>query len=291
MSSLELKGLSLLRDLESSLSDSNENDEANVKIMHLALEFLIPGKYQPRRHIDDAILNELAASIKVQGIIQPLIVRKVAYGIYEIVAGERRWRAAAIAGLTHVPVIVRAIEDNIALAFSLIENIQRENLNPIEEAVSFSRFREEFAMTHDEIAHMVGRSRASVSNTLRLLSLDARVMKMLEEKKIEMGHARSLLTLDLEQQHHAALIIVEKKLNVRAAEKLASSFKHQDDSQKEGKGICTHDKCENWAQELSLKFSMGVMVKLNNQGKGTVTFQLNSTEEMDLLLGIPGINK
>jgi ParB family chromosome partitioning protein len=278
--------LSLLRDLESSLSDSNENDEANVKIMHLALEFLIPGKYQPRRHIDDAILNELAASIKVQGIIQPLIVRKVAYGIYEIVAGERRWRAAAIAGLTHVPVIVRAIEDNVALAFSLIENIQRENLNPIEEAVSFSRFRDEFEMTHDEIAHMLGRSRASVSNTLRLLALDVRVIKMLEEKKIEMGHARALLTLDLEQQYRAAQIIMEKQMNVRSAEKLANSFKSLSEPRKERRGVEHHDKCESWAQELSLKFSMGVTVKLNEQGKGTVTFNVNSSAEMDCLLSI-----
>lgn len=285
MSDLELKGLSFLRDLESTLSDSKEVDEANAKIMHLSLEFLIPGKYQPRRHMDDAILNELAASIKVQGIIQPLIVRKVGYSVYEIIAGERRWRAAAIAGLTHVPVIVRAIEDNVALAFSLIENIQRENLNPIEEAVSFSRFRDEFEMTHDEIAHMLGRSRASVSNTLRLLALDVRVIKMLEEKKIEMGHARALLTLDLEQQYRAALIIVEKQMNVRSAEKLANSFKHLSEPQKARRGVEPHDKCESWAQELSLKFSMGVTVKLNEQGKGTVTFNVNSSAEMDCLLG------
>ena len=286
MSDLELKGLSFLRDLTSTLSDSKEVDEANAKIMHLSLEFLIPGKYQPRRHMDDAILNELAASIKVQGIIQPLIVRKVGYSVYEIIAGERRWRAAAIAGLTHVPVIVRVIEDNVALAFSLIENIQRENLNPIEEAVSFARFRDEFEMTHDEIAHMLGRSRASVSNALRLLALDVRVIKMLEEKKIEMGHARALLTLDLEQQYRAAQIIIEKQMNVRSAEKLANSFKSLSEPRKARRGVEHHDKCESWAQELSLKFSMGVTVKLNEQGKGTVTFNVNSSAEMDCLLSI-----
>lgn len=286
MSSLELKGLSLLRNLESSLSDLNEGDDANVKIVNLALEFLIPGKYQPRRHIDDVVLNELAASIKAQGIIQPLIVRKVRYSIYEIIAGERRWRAAAIAGLTHVPVIVREIEDNVALAFSLIENIQRENLNPIEEAVSFSRFREEFEMTHDEIAHALGRSRASVSNTLRLLSLDARVIKMLEEKKIEMGHARPLVALDLEQQFRAASIISEKQLNVRAAEKLANAFKYQDGLKNEDKAINHHGKYKDWEKELSLQLSMEVTVKLNKQGKGTVTIRVNSADEMDRLIGL-----
>ena len=202
-----------------------------------------------RQNLDDTTLNELADSIKVQGIIQPLIVRKVEFSKYEIIAGERRWRAATIAGLTHVPAIVRDIEDNVALAFSLIENIQRENLNPVEEAVAFSKFRDEFSMTHDEIAHMLGRSRVSVTNTLRLLSLEARVMKMLEDSKIDMGHARALLTLEPEQQYRVALMIIEKQLNVRLTEELANSFKYQNNQSKDIK-TNYHEKCFDWTREL-----------------------------------------
>ena len=287
MSNLELKGLRLLRNLETSLTDSHVKEKyaVNTDIAHLALEFLAPGKYQPRKHIDDVALNELADSIKVQGVIQPLIVRKDGYGNYEIIAGERRWRAAKVAGLTHVPAIIRDIEDNVAFAFSLIENIQRENLNSVEEAVAFSRFRDEFSMTHDEIAHMLGRSRVSVTNTLRLLALEARVMKMLEEKKIDMGHARALLTLDPDQQYRVALIIVEKELNVRAAEELANSFKFQNERPNEIKTNNYHDKCDDWTRELSSKYSTKVAVKLNKKGKGTVIFHMNSVVDVERLIG------
>ena len=284
VSNLELKGLRLLRNLETSISDSNVVNKVNTDISHLALEFLTPGKYQPRKHIDDTTLNELADSIKVQGIIQPLIVRKVEFSKYEIIAGERRWRAATIAGLTHVPAIVRDIEDNVALAFSLIENIQRENLNPVEEAVAFSKFRDEFSMTHDEIAHMLGRSRVSVTNTLRLLSLEARVMKMLEDSKIDMGHARALLTLEPEQQYRVALMIIEKQLNVRLTEELANSFKYQNNQSKDIK-TNYHEKCFDWTRELATKFSTKVSVKLNPQGKGTITIHVNSIDEIERLIG------
>ncbi len=284
VSNLELKGLRLLRNLETSISDSNVVNKVNTDISHLALEFLTPGKYQPRKHIDDTTLNELADSIKVQGIIQPLIVRKVEFSKYEIIAGERRWRAATIAGLTHVPAIVRDIEDNVALAFSLIENIQRENLNPVEEAVAFSKFRDEFSMTHDEIAHMLGRSRVSVTNTLRLLSLEARVMKMLEDSKIDMGHARALLTLEPEQQYRVALMIIEKQLNVRLTEELANSFKSQNNQSKDIK-TNYHEKCFDWTRELTNKFSTKVSVKLNPQGKGKITIHVNSIDEIERLIG------
>lgn len=286
VSNLELKGLRLLRNLETSSSGSNEMDDTNVSITHLALEFLQPGKYQPRKHIDDTVLNELADSIKVQGIIQPLIVRKVEHGQYEIIAGERRWRAAKIAGLTQVPVVIRNIEDNVALAFALIENIQRENLNPIEEAVAFSKFRDEFSMTHDEIAHTVGRSRVAITNTLRLLSLDKRVMRMLEEKKIDMGHARAVLTLDFEQQYQVALMIVEKQLNVRSAEELVNSLKFQNDRANKIKKNYYHEKCDYWTQELSSKFATKVSVKLNSLGKGTIIIHVNSADEVERLIGL-----
>lgn len=286
MSNLELKGLRLLRNLEASLSDSNQKDDINNNIAHLAVEYLTPGRYQPRKHVDDTNLKELADSIKVQGIIQPLIVRKTEYGKYEIIAGERRWRAAAIAGLTHVPAIVRDIEDNVALAFSLIENIQRENLNPMEEAIAFSRFRDEFIMTHDEIAHMLGRSRVSVTNTLRLLSLEARVMKMLEEKKIDMGHARALLTLDPEQQYLAAVMIAERQMNVRDTEELVHSLKSQNDQSSHIKTNNYHEKCDDWRRELSSKLSTKVSVRLNANCKGVVTIHVNSADEIERLIGL-----
>lgn len=286
VSNLELKGLRLLRNLETSSSDSNEIDDTNISITHLALEFLQPGKYQPRKHIDDTVLNELADSIKVQGIIQPLIVRKVEHGQYEIIAGERRWRAARIAGLTQVPVIIRNIEDNVALAFALIENIQRENLNPIEEAVAFAKFRDEFSMTHDDIARMVGRSRVAVTNILRLLSLDPRVMKLLEERKIDMGHARSLLTLNPDQQYSLAMMIIENQLSVRATEELANSFKSRGNPSSDNVSPHYHEKCADWMQSLSSKFSTKVSVKLNQQGKGTVTIHLNSVDEIERLIGL-----
>lgn len=284
VSNLELKGLRLLRNLEVPNSEANGKNNAKIDISHLALEFLTPGKYQPRQHIDDGTLNELADSIKVQGIIQPLIVRKTEFSKYEIIAGERRWRAATIAGLTHVPAIVKDIEDNVALAFSLIENIQRENLNPVEEAVAFSKFRDEFSMTHDEIAQMLGRSRVSVTNTLRLLSLEARVMKMLEDRKLDVGHARALLTLEPEQQYRVALIIIEKQLNVRSAEKLANSFKSQN-ARPNDIETNYHEKCVDWTRELTARFSTKVSVKLNPQGKGTVTIRVNSIDEIERLIG------
>lgn len=284
LSNLELKGLRLLRNLETSLSDSNGRDGSNLNIIHLGLELLQPGKYQPRKHFDDAVLNELADSIKVQGVIQPLIVRKLELNQYEIIAGERRWRAAKIAGLKEVPVIIRNIEDSVALAFSLIENIQRENLNPIEEAIAFSKFRDEFSMTHDEIANMVGRSRVAVTNMLRLLSLESRVMQMLGERKIDMGHARALLTLDPEQQYQVALNIVDKHLNVREAEDVANSMKFQHERANDGVTNNGHEKCEDWSQDLSSKLLTKVSVKLTKQGKGKVTIHVTSVDEVENLI-------
>ena len=282
VSNLELKGLKLLRNLDFSLT--NTKTTSNESLVHLSIEFLIPGKYQPRKNFDETVLHELADSIKAQGIIQPLIVRRIDENKYEIIAGERRWRAAKIAGLTHIPVIVRDIGDNVALAFSLIENIQRENLNPVEEAISFSRFREDFQMTHEDIANMIGRSRASITNTLRLLTLEPRVMEMLEKGEIDMGHARALLTLGLEQQYHVACIILEKQLNVRGAEDLANSFKYGKNQKNDDKLSIYHKSCDHWTRELSCKFSTKVAVKVNSKGKGKVIIHVNSLDEIDRLI-------
>lgn len=284
MSNLELKGLKLLRALDNSFQDGESIPRESIT--HLAVELLNSGKYQPRKQFDESILDELANSIKAQGIIQPLIVRKIAEECYEIIAGERRWRAAKKAGLTYVPVIIRNIDDNVALAFSLIENIQRENLNPIEEALALNRFREEFEMTHEDIAQMIGRSRVSVTNTLRLLSLDSRVIEMLNEGKIDMGHARSLLKLSPEQQYQVACTVIEKQLNVRDTEALANRLKSSgNEGHDKTFSLATlHDKCEEWSTYLSQQFTTNVSVKVNVEGKGKVIIEVNSASEVDWLI-------
>lgn len=284
MSNLELKGLKLLRALDNSFQDGESIPRESIT--HLAVELLNSGKYQPRKQFDESILDELANSIKVQGIIQPLIVRKIAEERYEIIAGERRWRAAKKAGLTYVPVIIRNIDDNVALAFSLIENIQRESLNPIEEALALNRFREEFEMTHEDIAQMIGRSRVSVTNTLRLLTLDSRVIEMLNEGKIDMGHARSLLKLSPEQQYQVACTVIEKQLNVRDTEALANRLKSSGNKERDKNfSLATqHDKCKEWSTYLSQQFTTNVSVKVNADGKGKVIIEVNSASEVDWLI-------
>ena len=185
---------------------------------------LQPGKYQPRSYMDDAALQTLADSIKTQGIMQPILVRQIDSGSgadkYEIIAGERRWRASQMAGLTHVPVLVREIADESALAMALIENIQRENLNPLEEAQGIKRLIDEFAMTHEKAADAIGRSRVAVSNLLRLLSLSAPVQDLLMHNKIDMGHARALIGLEAAQQVMIANKAIQQQLSVREVENL-----------------------------------------------------------------------
>lgn len=284
MSNLELKGLKLLRALDNSFQ--NRESIPNESITHLAIELLNSGKYQPRKQFDESILDELANSIKIQGIIQPIIVRKIAEERYEIIAGERRWRAAKKAGLAYVPVIIKNIDDNVALAFSLIENIQRENLNPIEEALALNRFREEFQMTHDDIAKMIGRSRVSVTNTLRLLSLEFRVIEMLNQGKIDMGHARSLLKLSPEHQYQVACTVIEKQLNVRNTEALANRLKlsAKEEHNKAFPLATLHDKCEEWSTYLSQQLTTNVSVKVNARGRGKVIIEINSAREIDWLM-------
>jgi ParB family chromosome partitioning protein len=210
------KGLG--RGLDALLSGGNsEKDEV---MRDLNVDQLKPGRYQPRSHMDEASLNELAASIKAQGIMQPILARKLPDSSYEIIAGERRWRAAKLAGLSHVPVLVRSVPDNAALAMALIENIQREDLNPLEEALGIQRLIDEFKMTHQLAADSVGRSRSAATNLLRLLKLAKPVQNMLMENRLDMGHARALLPLDPTQQTLMANKIVLERLSVRDAENL-----------------------------------------------------------------------
>lgn len=212
------KGLG--RGLDALLANDIE-DARNTDLQQmLNVSQLQPGKYQPRSYMDDAALQTLADSIKTQGIMQPILVREVSPDKFEIIAGERRWRASQMAGLEQVPVLVREIADESALAMALIENIQRENLNPLEEAQGIKRLIDEFAMTHEKAADAVGRSRVAVSNLLRLLSLSSPVQDLLMHNKLDMGHARALIGLDAAQQIMLANRTIQQQLSVREVENL-----------------------------------------------------------------------
>jgi ParB family chromosome partitioning protein len=282
MSSVELKGFKGLQSLDILLDDSKKN-AAKQNISNLPLEILSSGKYQPRTDITDESLLDLAASIKAQGIIQPLIVRSLGDERYEIIAGERRWRAAKIAGLADVPVIIRNVSDETALAFALIENIQREALNPVDEAISLVRLRDEFSMTHEEIAERVGRSRSAVTNLMRLLSLHQDVKDLLRTNKIEMGHARALLSLNMDMQLKLAQKIVDKGMSVRDSEKLVQNLKLPRNSP-DTSGNDFNEKINSWTKLLSKQLSSRVKIKLNAKGEGRVIIQVHSPDEIDWII-------
>lgn len=246
----------------------------------LPIEKLQRGEYQPRTNMDQASLEELAASIRSQGIIQPILVRPIADNQYEIIAGERRWRAAQIAQLDEVPVLVRNIPDEATLAVALIENIQRENLNPVEEAVGLKRLMDEFELTHEEMAKSVGRSRTAVTNLLRLLSLSHSAKQLLEHGKIEMGHARALLGLPVEQQDFAAAEVYSKKLSVRQTEALVRAY-----SQPKKKAAKPAKSSDIKRLEESLAEKLGTRVSLDdNNGKGKLVIEYKSLDILDGIL-------
>ena len=212
------KGLG--RGLDALLGGNNRAAKGEETLAQLAIGQLKPGKYQPRTRMDEASLAELAESIKARGVIQPVIVRPVGDSQFEILAGERRWRAARMAGLQVVPAVVREVPDEVALGIGLIENIQREDLNPLEEALGLQRLIREFKLTHDEVAKAIGRSRTGVTNLLRLLELAAPVQAMLQDGKIDMGHARALLGLSAARQVEVANQVATLGLSVRETEKI-----------------------------------------------------------------------
>lgn len=218
---MAIKKRGLGRGLDALLSDVQHDDESlDDSLQYFPLDMIQPGKYQPRVDMSEESLNELADSIRAQGLVQPIVVRPINGGRYEIIAGERRWRASKLAGLDLIPALVRDVSDRSAIAMALIENIQRENLNPMEEANALHRLREEFTMTHQEAAEAVGRSRTAVSNLLRLRNLNDDVKRLVENCDLEMGHARALLALEAELQSDSARHIVEKGLSVRETEQL-----------------------------------------------------------------------
>lgn len=246
---------------------------------------LKPGKYQPRTQMDPAALQELAASITQRGIVQPILVREIGKNQFEIIAGERRWRAAQIAGLQTVPVLVREIADEAALGIGLIENIQRENLNAMEEAAGIARLIEEFSLTHDEAAKAVSRSRSAVTNLLRLLDLAKPVQDMVMHGKLDMGHARALLSLGKSAQVEIAHQSISKQLSVREIEALVKREQTAPEvARTNAKQVAVDGDIRHLENELSEKLSTVVTIKANKKGKGEVVLQFHNLEALDGLL-------
>lgn len=267
------------------VGDQSEQPTKEV-LKQIPVEYLQPGQYQPRKDMHPEALEELAASIKVQGIMQPIVVRPVssvsANTKYEIIAGERRWRAAQIAGLHDVPALVREVSDEAAIAMSLIENIQRENLNPMEEAVALHRLQEEFELTQQQVADAVGKSRVTVTNLLRLMNLNEDVKILLEHGDIEMGHARALLGLHDQHQSEAARQVVSKGFTVRQTEALVRGW--HDQSSAPAKPASNPD-IQRLETNLGERLGAKVELKHNTKGKGKLVINYSSLDELDGILG------
>ncbi|AWI76367.1 chromosome partitioning protein ParB [Parazoarcus communis] len=280
MSPPKLKGLG--RGLDALLAANREDESEKGALQTLPTDALQPGKYQPRTRMDPGSLEELAASIKAQGVMQPILVRLVGEDEYEIIAGERRWRAAQIAGLDEVPCLVREIPDEAALAMSLIENIQREDLNPLEEAGGIQRLIDEFAMTHQQAADAVGRSRPAASNLLRLLNLAKPVQELLMAGDIDMGHARALLPLDAASQIQLANLVAARQLSVRDTERLVQHTLNP--RQKKAAQPLDRD-LVRLEEEIADTIGATVKIKANKKGAGEVTIRFGSLDQLDGLLG------
>jgi len=258
-------------------------DDVKGALQDLNIDLLNPGKYQPRRDMSDQALEELASSIHVQGIIQPIVVRETGHQNYEIIAGERRWRAAKIVGLETVPCLIKNVEDNAAIAIALIENIQRENLNAMEEAIAYQRLLEEFDLTHNEVASAVGKSRTTISNLLRLNNLNDDVKVFLERGDIDMGHARALLSCTGSLQSDLAKIVVAKALTVRETESLVKkSLKPK--AIKETPLPCV--KQEQLVKALQDKFGLSVTAKTGKKGDGQLVINYKTLADLDHLMSI-----
>lgn len=280
--SLDLPEVELGDDEPSPGSNPATEPDPTERLERLPLGQLSRGKYQPRRDIQPEALEELADSIRAQGVMQPIVVRPVGKDRYEIIAGERRWRAAQLAELDVIPAVVREVTDEVALALALIENIQRENLNPVEEAMALKRLLEEFELTQQQVADAVGKSRAQVTNLLRLLALDPEVQTLLERGDLDMGHARALLALPAAKQRKAAHEVVNQDLTVRATEALVKRLAEG----APGKAKPTPSSPDVARLETRLGEVLGAPVKIQHGrgGKGRVTIRYASLEELDGIL-------
>ena len=285
------KGLSALLSSGSATSMSNLLSERAVdrgsvlgeeeRLRNIPIDLIQRGKYQPRVEMNEAALEDLAASIKAQGVMQPIVIRSIAAQKYEIIAGERRWRASQMAGLSSIPAVVKQVSDEAAIAMSLIENIQRENLNPIEEAMALKRLQDEFELTQQEVASAVGKSRATVTNLMRLIGLHIDVQKMLQVGKLEMGHARALLTLSDIKQVEFAKLIANKGLSVRQTESLVRNVNTGSELDRK-KSIDPNIK--KLEEDLGEKLGAKVIIQHTEKGKGRLVINYNSLDELDGIL-------
>ena len=256
--------------------------QSDGELRYLPVATIRPGRYQPRTNMDETALTELADSIRTHGVVQPIVVRETPAGDYELIAGERRWRAAQMAGLDVIPSVVRRVADEIALAVGLIENIQRENLNPVEEANGLRRLLDEFGLTHQQVADSVGRSRAAVSNLLRLLNLDPAVRAHLENGRLEAGHARAILSLPREQQLAAADTVIQQRLSVRQTEQLVRRY--LSGKRREKRKTTPKDAdLRQLEEELSQQLAATVSLEQRGQG-GRVIIEYNSLDELEGIL-------
>lgn len=283
---MTIKRNGLGRNLSALLGNLNPplaEPKTSLDLINLNIHALKPGKYQPRTDIDETPLAELASSIKQQGLLQPLIVRELKDKEYEIIAGERRWRACELAGLTEIPVIIRQVDDETAMAIALVENLQRENLNAMDQARAIYRLSTDFDLTHQQIADLLAKSRAAVTNYLRLLSLAPEVRRFLEHGDLDMGHARALLMLNEEQQTQVACLVVAKNLSVRETEKIVARFKINKEMKIEKLpelNPVIQDRITQIAEQLKTK----IKIKPGKTGKGSLVLQYNNQKDLEILL-------
>ena len=273
--------LSSVNDVEEKASKKNQELEELDGYRLLSVELIQRGRYQPRRDIEPQALEELSNSIRAQGVMQPIVVRPIDAERFEIIAGERRWRASQMADLTEIPAIVKDVPDEAAIAMALIENIQRENLNPIEEAIALQRLQDEFELTQQEVADAVGKSRSAVTNLLRLMNLTDDVKKMLEYGDLEMGHARALLSLDDAQQIETANEIAGNGLSVRQAEALVKKVQQGEAPKAETVKPEANPRLSELSNELSMRFASKVSISQNANGKGKITIDFTDEDALE----------
>ncbi len=281
---MAVKKPGLGRGLDMLLSSTTKDVNKDTELKNLPVEKISKGEYQPRLSIDPDALQELAESIKAQGLVQPVVVRRLDAGNYELIAGERRWRASQIAGLHTIPAIIRDIPDQAAAAMSLIENIQREDLNALEEAIAMNRLITDFGLTHQQTAESVGRSRTAVSNLLRLLDLEDATKELLDTREIDMGHARALLALSGSLQVETANKVAKKQLSVRETERLVKKLTETDENAKKKAPAKKALEVKKLEESLSATLGANVNIQYNNKGKGKLVVEYNNLDELDGIL-------
>ena len=278
------------RGLGALLAGSRVNLDQELKdhdgeLRQVPIDLIQRGRFQPRRDMDPTALQELADSIRQQGVMQPVVVRPIAEGRYELIAGERRWRATQMAELDSIPAIIRDVPDEAAIAMALIENIQRENLNPIEEAFALQRLQEEFGLTQAQVAEAVGKSRTTITNLLRLIGLTEDVRLMLEHGDLEMGHGRAMLTLSPEQQMQVAKQVVAKSLSVRQTEALVRRVQQEKETGKPAKSDAIDPNIRALQDDLAERLGAKVSIAHGQRGKGKLVIEYSSLDELDGILG------